>query len=114
MILSLAVFSCKTEPVEPIAGQVTLEGIVASYQAPPAIGGECDPSGYVLLTTRWVTGEPSYSYDRVYLENGQSASYVAQKVRVAGTLDSIFAGGVVTPRRKFPLIHVTRIQTMLY
>jgi hypothetical protein len=108
--LLMFLFACCSEPVEPITGEATIEGTIEYYQAPPAIGGECDPDGYIIINPKWISGEPSYSYGRVYLKDGQITNHVSQKVRIGGTLDSLFAGGVETPRRKFPLINVSGIQ----
>ncbi len=109
-IACLLGFACSNEPVQPFTHEARMEGTIVFYQAGPAIGGECDPSGYILQDFRWITGEPSYRYARVYLKDGQSPSFAAQRVCIGGTLDSIMAGGVETPRRKFPLVHVTWIQ----
>jgi hypothetical protein len=109
-ILSMFLLAYCSKPVEPISGEATLEGTIEYYQAPPAIGAECDPSGYIINNPKWISGAPSYSYGRVYLKDGQIINHVSQNVRIAGTLDSLFAGGVETPRRRFPLINVSGIQ----
>ena len=109
LFLLLSVSGC-TKPTDSNAQGAIVEGTLSYFEAPPAIGGETDPSGYVILNQKWVSGEPNYTYARVYVSNGALGLYQSKQVRITGTLDSVFAGGVETPRRQFPLVKATSIE----
>ena len=108
VILAVLV-TCCDKSTGPIKNPVALEGQLTYFTAPPAIGGECDPSGLVLQDANWIQGKPDWSFSRVYVDDGDLDRFQGYHVRVEGTLDSTFAGGVETPRRKFPLIHVAGV-----
>jgi len=111
LFLILILLGCST-PTEQNSNQVISEGTVNYYAAPPAIGGKSDPTGYVIVDTKWSVGEPNYKYGRVYISDGVLSNYVSKRVRVIGTIDSLIAGGTETPRRKYPLIKVVSIEEL--
>lgn len=88
-------------------GQVVMTGTVRYHNAGMAIGGETDPYGTILADNG--------VYDRLYLRhNGSLESpavkeFEGRRVEVAGTMDTVSAGGVETPRRTFPVLVVDRI-----
>ncbi|MDP1675407.1 MAG: hypothetical protein Q8L88_00980 [Bacteroidota bacterium] len=99
-----------SNPAEQNSNQVVSEGTVNYYIAPPAVGGETDPTGYIIANAKWLSGEPKYLHGRVYITDGELSAYVSKRVRVTGTIDSLTAGGVETPERKFPLIKAVSIE----
>jgi len=111
LFLLLSAGGCN-KPTEVNVQQAILEGSLSYFQAPPAIGGETDPSGYIIANPKWISGEPNYAYARVYVSNGEPIVYQSEQVRVTGTIDSIFAGGIETPRRKFPLVKISSINAV--
>lgn len=111
LICGLLTSSCKDgvgpspQPLE-----IEVEGSVQYYTDTVAwIGGECDPSGFILSNYRWHRGEPPFIHYRVYIKDSSLVPYISMNVLVQGTLDSIFAGGVETPRRKFPSVEAKNI-----
>jgi hypothetical protein len=111
LICCLLSSSCKNgagpsqQPLE-----VEVEGSVQYYTDTLVwIGGEGDPSGFILSNYRWHRGEPTFTHYRVYVKDSSLVPYISMNVLVQGTLDSIFAGGVETPRRKFPFVEAKNI-----
>ncbi len=104
------VFAGCIKPIEPQTNQSIIEGTVEYYTAPPAIGGETDPSGYILADYDWIEGNPKFSNPRVYVTDGDMEPYISKRVRIAGSIDSLFAGGVTTPLRVFPQITILSIE----
>ena len=107
----LSFSSCKDgagpsqQPVE-----VEVEGSVKYYTDTLTwVGGECDPSGFILSNYRWHRGEPDFNHYRVYVKDSSLATYITMNVLIEGTLDTIFAGGVETPLRRFPFVEAKTI-----
>ena len=103
--------NCKhgTEP-SPQPSGVRVEGSVHYYiDSVLWIGGECDPSGFILSDYRWSRGEPSFPYYRVYLRDSTLAQYLTMNVLIEGKLDTIVAGGIETPLRRFPVVDAKSI-----
>jgi len=89
---------------------VQVEGTVRYYIDTVAwIGGEGDPSGFILSNYQWHKGEPPFNHYRVYVKDSSLAPYITMNVLIEGTLDTIFAGGVETPLRRFPLVEARTI-----
>ncbi|MFO7898583.1 MAG: hypothetical protein R6V58_05940, partial [Planctomycetota bacterium] len=110
----------------PEPGVVTLTGTVDFHQAGVAIGGETDPSGYILTGDHAGQVEASLKKmgklpetglrDRVYLRRAGKLDHdrlemlLNRKVKVTGKLDVVSAGGVETPTRHFPVLHIKELE----
>ena len=96
--------SC-TGPVDNYGKYAIIKGTVDYYiDTLLWVGGECDPEGFILTDYTWIIKEPYYSYYRVYVNSLIDSSYISNKVKIFGKVKTIFAGGIVTPKRKFPMI----------
>ena len=67
-------------------------------------GGECDPKGFILKDYTWIIKEPYYAYYRVYVNSLIDSSYMNYQVKIFGKVKTIFSGGIVTQKRRFPMI----------
>lgn len=110
----------------PKPGVVTLTGTVDFYQAGAAIGGETDPSGYILTGDHAGQVEASLKKtgkapetglrDRVYLRRAGKLDHdtlrmlLNNKIKVTGKLDVVSAGGVETPKRHFPVLDIRELE----
>ena len=84
---------------------VEIEGMVDYYVDKLYwIGGECDPSGFVVTDITWYHGEPDSYFSRVYLGGIIDSTYLGETVEIYGAMDAIHAGGVETPPRQFPFV----------
>lgn len=111
LICFFASASCKhsTEPSQQ-PSEVQVEGSVHYYiDTLVWIGGECDPSGFILSNYRWHKGEPTFNHYRVYVKDSTLTPYLTMNVLIEGTLDTIFAGGLETPLRKFPFVEAKSV-----
>jgi hypothetical protein len=89
-----------------------VEGTVGYFPPTAAVGGESDPFGFILQNYKFITGSPTYSYSRVYLNGLVDSSYINLQIRVKGKVERLSAGGVETPRRYFPKVDVSEIQAI--
>ena len=109
----LLVISCSacSKPTENSNGSSSakVEATVNHQRSEAAIGGEVDPTGFILTDIRWNSLEPSYQYNRVYAAGLLDSSYLNKRVSLSGSLDSIVCMGVERGRRVFPLIKVQQI-----
>jgi len=101
---------CQQGPTSPYYGQAIVEGTVGYYPPTIAIGGEADPSGFILNEYRWVWNTSSTVPSRLYIEGIVDSSYLNVRVRLSGQLTTLSAGGVETRLRHFPFLHVQTLQ----
>jgi hypothetical protein len=97
-----------TPPAPPAqSGEITITGDVEWFDGGVAIGGEADPTGYVLEQT---------VYPRLYLRREGSLDHAAvtqnagRRVEVRGDLGEITVGGVEMPRRTFKVLDLQSIR----
>lgn len=115
LFVSLAGASCSDVGTERNARlpEVSVEGTVRFYiDTLVWIGGECDPSGFILANYNWLKGEPAYPHTRIYLKDSTLALYQSKRVQIVGRLDTVYAGGVETPLRRFPLVVPKQVHTI--
>jgi len=85
--------------------EIFIEGSLEYYQDTLFwIGGESDPSGFILSDYSWIYGEPQFSYYRIYVDGKIDSTYLNNVIEIGGQLETISAGGIETPLRKFPFI----------
>jgi len=108
--LLLARSGCDNPPTYPYYGLATVEGIVGYYPPTLAIGGEADPSGFILIEYHWVVNISSSGSARLYIQGAVDSSYMNTRVRLSGELTTITVGGFETQKRTFPLMHVHTLQ----
>jgi hypothetical protein len=86
--------------------------VVKYFKGTMAIGGEGDPPGHVIeiKEDRSSPKDEISSYSRTYLKGRDFAPFLNKKVKVKGTRSSISVGGIETPKRVFPVIHVKSIE----
>ena len=102
--------SC-SKPLEIKDDNVSIEGKVEYYSEKSyAIGGETDPSGFILSDYQWKTKEPGFDYYRIYVANDIDSSYLNKRVHIIGKLEILEAGGVETRKREFPEIKINQIE----
>lgn len=106
---ALAAGCAHSKPSEvPVVERNWYTGFVYEHDGGLAIGGEADPSGWVLLG--------DHSFKRLYLRSNGSlrdpglASLRGKYVEVQGDLDLIEVGGVETDRRYFRVLDVDTIR----
>lgn len=68
------------------------------------LGGECDPSSFILTNYKWFSGEPDYPHSRIYISGKADSSYLFKEVEIKGELSTITGGGVESGLRTFPLV----------
>jgi hypothetical protein len=100
------------KPIPPGASDGVVEGTVRYYPALAAIGGESDPSGFILISYVWVSEAPTYSHSRVYVKGAIDSSYLNLRVRVTGPVETLRAGGVETPLRYFPRVEAQKLEVL--
>lgn len=82
--------------------EVEIEGVVAMHDGGMAIGGEADPTGYVL--------QRQNRFDRLYLrmkddlKSDEVGRFQGRRVLAAGTLGTITVGGTETEQRSFRVL----------
>lgn len=74
------------------------------------IGGEGEPSGFILDDFKWLEGEPTYHYSRVYVKDSTVAPYLRQRVQVFGIIDTLIVRGLVTPLRQYPHVEIKELK----
>ncbi len=113
LFLCLTGLACKksTVPVQTTQrNEAAIEGTVQYFvDTLDYIGGEHDPPGFILTDYTWLMDEPDYDYDRVYINSGMDSSYLQKTIRAFGRIGTIYAGGVETPLRRFPVIRTDSI-----
>ena len=101
-------------PKEEVLPEVAIAGNVLYYVDTVSwTGGEGDPSGFILTDPNWLSGEPTFTYSRIYLKDSTIGSLAGSRVRITGTLDTIWVGGIQTPRRTFPWIGTTDMTVLM-
>lgn len=110
LLLAGAIGCTKEQPTPVNNTMAVVEGTVAYFPPTAAIGGESDPFGFTLTAYHWVHGTPSFSHSRVYLKGGIDSSYLNMRVRVAGQVEVLSAGGMETPLRHFPRIEIQQLE----
>ena len=103
---------CSSNPIEIKNTSPSVEGVVNFVPPTMAIGGEADPSGFILTNCRWISGQPAFPYSRIYIDGQINSSYLEKRVRVTGNVETITAGGVETPKRTFLKIQVEQIKVI--
>lgn len=111
IILSIFLVACAAKTTLHENGLTVVEGKVGYYGPRMAIGAEADPSGFILLECRWLSGAPTFSYSRVYVKGAIDSSYLNKRVRITGALEKLSAGGVETPLRNFPMIEIRQLES---
>jgi hypothetical protein len=111
-LCSVALTSCQLTPTTAGNERSIVEGTVGYFPPTVAIGGEADPSGFILTDCRWINGAPSFVRSRVYVNDGVDSSFLRMRVRVSGAWDTLSAGGVETAPRLFPLMKVQRLEVV--
>lgn len=101
---------CSSSPIEIKNPSPSVEGIVNFVPPTMAIGGEADPSGFILTNYHWISGQPAFPYSRIYIDGQVASSYLEKRVRVTGKVETITAGGVETPKRTFIKIQSEQIK----
>ena len=109
LILGVIQVNC-SDPTQSSGGNPCVEGTVEYFAPRAAIGGEADPSGFILRDYRWISGQPAFSYSRIYASGALDSSYLQKRVQVTGKVERITAGGVETPKRTFLRMETERIQ----
>ncbi len=135
LVLAVAAFGCgrrdvndEVEPEEEVRDPdvVTLVGVVQFHRASPAIGGESDPTGYILtgdhasaveaaLNATGTMPEPGVQ-ERIYLRRAGELDhrtlrmFVDKRIAITGRLDVVRAGGVETPERYFPVLDLMQLE----
>ena len=112
LLLCLFLISCEksTMPIQKENEQNDLEkplitGMVEYFvDTLLYIGGEGDPTGFILSNYQWLNNEPHFKYYRVYIDSNIDSTYLLKKVKIWGRIDTLHAGGIETPLRKFPII----------
>ncbi len=112
LIFAIAALSAGCAHVQPAhvraAERDWYSGRVRYHDGGVAIGGEADPSGWVL--------DGDHGLGRLYLRRQGSlvheeiTALSGRKVEVSGELGIISVGGVETPRRQFQVIDVDEIR----
>jgi hypothetical protein len=102
-----------TNPERNNSNNLTISGVLDYYNAPPAIGGESDPSGYILITN----STDNLFENRLYLDFSNVGEDIYRKSNLGRNIlieyDNIRivgAGGIETPYRTFNFIIVTRYE----
>ncbi len=108
-IIILFLISC-SHPTAIQTNNARLEGIVVYFIEEMAIGGEVDPSGFVLKDPKWNFGEPGYSYRRIYLTGSINSLYIQRRVSVEGVVDTLIISGVERGIRYFPIVEVSKLK----
>jgi hypothetical protein len=108
-IVIIFLFSC-SNPTEIQHNNARLEGTVVYFVEEMAIGGEVDPSGFILTDPKWNFGEPSYAYRRIYLTGLINPAYIQRHVSVEGEVDTLIIRGVERGIRYFPVVEVSIVK----
>jgi hypothetical protein len=111
-LFSASLISCQLAPTSVNNGLPAVEGTVRYFPPTVAIGGEADPSGFILTDYQWINRAPSFEYSRLYIKDGVDSSFLGMRVRISGAVDTLSAGGVETALRLFPLIRVRRLEVV--
>ena len=111
-VLLLIVLSASAKTTVQAGKEPVIEGTVQFFEGSLAIGGEGDPAGYILSHPVWISGKPSYSFSRIYINQMVGSSFVGKRVRIRGDLDVITVGGTESPRRSLPRMTVKNVQAL--
>ncbi|MDI6767663.1 MAG: META domain-containing protein [Bacteroidota bacterium] len=88
-----------------------IEGTVKYFiDTLPWVGGEVEPSGFILDNFEWLYGEPSYRHNRVYVKDSILVPYLSRRVHVFGIIDTLFDYGIVIPLRQYPHVEVQSVR----
>lgn len=111
LLLAFVIIACNHEITDYREYEITIEGRLEYYVDNIFwLGGESDPSGFALSNYLWIYGAPDFNYYRVYVTDKVDSTYLNNQVKISGELETIFAGGIETRLRKFPLIRARKIQ----
>ncbi|MBC8402578.1 MAG: hypothetical protein H8E14_13910 [Candidatus Marinimicrobia bacterium] len=101
IFLVLVVSSCENLDEENYDYEVLAEGCLSYFVDTLLwVGGECDPNGFILEDYTWVYGSDEI-YNRLYITGNVDSTNLEMNVRVGGKIDTVFAGGMVSPLRTY-------------
>ena len=101
---------CSSNLIEIKNTSPSVVGVVNFVPPTMAIGGEADPSGFILTNYHWISGQPTFPYSKIYIDGQIDSSYLGKRVQVTGKVETITAGGVETPKRTFLKIQSEQIK----
>jgi len=106
-ILAIFLGSCS----KPTEGQINaaLDATVGYFSEEAAIGGEVDPTGFVLTDPNWHFGKPTYSYYRIYVTGNIDSSFLNRRISITGTVNKLTIKGVERGTRYFASVTAERM-----